>query len=206
MDSSFTDQPSPHDPRDEEGYTATPPALDRRKESTDEREDKLPKLGSLAQKARGKQLKQARGILFVIGALTVLANGAFLFMTPSLVQREIDKEVIQQGGPQQVDPLLVEQARNEMLALNYAINGLFLGLGVLFLIFGALVYRFPLAMTITSLVLYLLATVLMALLNPASLASGAIWRILFIVALAKSIQSAHAYEKENRLQTEYEAA
>ncbi|HEY7422642.1 MAG TPA: hypothetical protein VH682_00145 [Gemmataceae bacterium] len=205
MSSSFTDQPPPHDPRHEEGYTSTPAAPERKQEAEDLK-DGLPKLGSLAQKARGKQLKQARGILFVIGALTVLVNGGLLIATPSLVKQEIDKEILKQGGVPQVDPLRVEEVRNEMLILNYAIHGLFFSLGVLFLIFGALVYRFPLAMTVTSLVLYLLASLATGVLAPAALASGAIVRILIIIALAKSIQSAYAYEKERRAQAEYEPA
>jgi hypothetical protein len=54
-----------------------------RKPSSSSREDyseesDRPKLGSLAQSARGKQLNQARGILIVIGILTIVVNGIFL--------------------------------------------------------------------------------------------------------------------------------
>ncbi|HTU21786.1 MAG TPA: hypothetical protein VMG10_27355 [Gemmataceae bacterium] len=201
MSSSFTNQPSPHDPRPDEGYTSTPPLPER---GRDENEVAAvgPKLGSLAQKARGKKLKEARGILFVIGGLTILFNGIFLFMVPHFVGDALNQEISKQGGVNRVDPVLVEQARTEMLALNYTITGLFFGMGILFVVFGALVYRFPLAMTITSLVLYLLATLAMVLVNPAALASGAIVRIIFIVALAKSIRSAYAYEKELRAENE----
>jgi hypothetical protein len=43
-------------------------------------------LGSLAQAARGNELKQAQRILIVIGLLTVAANGFFLFNLPNEAQ------------------------------------------------------------------------------------------------------------------------
>jgi hypothetical protein len=204
MSSSFTDQPPPRDPRREEGYTPTPPApAGGGEEDVREAISPTPRLGSLAQKARGKNLKQARRILFFIGVLSLLWNGGFLFFIPHLVEEAINKEVAAQGGFARVDPVMVEQVRGQLLVINYAITGLFFMMGVLFVIFGALVYRFPLAMTITSLVLYLLATVAMVGINPTGLASGAIVRIIIIIALAKSIQSAYAYEKERRAEEEY---
>jgi hypothetical protein len=51
-------------------------------------------------------------------------------------------------------------------------------------------------------VLYLLAAVAMALIDPTALAMGAIVRIIIVVALAKSIQSAYAYERELRAEEE----
>jgi hypothetical protein len=203
MSSSFTDQPSPRDPRRDERLTPTPPAPERSREEDDvEGVCPAPKLGSLAQKARGKKLKEARGILLFIGILTILVNGAVLYFAPSLVEGTIKNEVARQGGPARVDPVSVQQARDRMLMIEYAITGSFFAMGVLFVIFGVLVYRFPLAMTITSLVLYLLATVAMAALNPVGLATGSFIRIIIIVALAKSIHSAYVYERERRAEEE----
>lgn len=204
MSSSFSDRRLPSHPPSEDAYTTAPLPAERQHQGEDDADIVLPKLGSLAQKARGKKLKQARGILLFLGILTILWNGVFFFLIPTLVKGEIDKELVKLGGFRNVDPLAVEKARSEMEILNYAITSLFFFTGVAFVIFGVLVYRFPLAMTIGGLVLYLLATVAMAALNPALLVSGAIIRIVFIVALAKSIQSAYAYEKERRAEEEYE--
>lgn len=203
MSSSFTDQPSPRDPRPDERLTPTPPLPERsREEDGIETVRPTSKLGSLAQKARGKKLKQARGILLFIGILTVLFNGGLLFFVPSMVETTINSEVAKQGGPARVDPVRVQQVRAELLMLNYGISGTFFAMGVLFVIFGMLVYRFPLTSTITSLVLYLLATAAMAVINPIVLATGSIIRIIIIVALAKSIHSAYVYEKERRTEEE----
>lgn len=181
MSSSFTDEPSPRDPRHEEGYTPTRPVPQR----SDAREDvedarPRPKLGSLAQKARGGKLKQARLILFFIGGVSLLANIAFLVA-------DLNKNV---------EPIIA-----------IAVHGLFILVSVLFIVFGALIYLFPVPITITSLVLYILVSmldlVLKALTDPAQTVSGMIWKIIFIVALSSSIRAAVAYEKERRAEEEY---
>ena len=63
----------------------------------------LEPLGSLAQSARGNELKQAQRILIVIGALTMAANGFFLYN----LQNEI-QQAIQQN---QIAPADVEEVR-----------------------------------------------------------------------------------------------
>ncbi|MHB1423522.1 MAG: hypothetical protein ACYC3I_10080 [Gemmataceae bacterium] len=140
-----------------------------------------PKLGSLAQKARGGKLKQARGILFFVGGLTLIVQIGLLVV---------------ELNDANVPPLLA-----------VAFHGLFILVGALFIIFGALIYHFPVPITIISLVVYILVSLidlgLAALTEPARMASGIFWKIFFIVALASSIRTAVAYEKERREQDEY---
>jgi hypothetical protein len=115
---------------------------------------------------------------------------------------------------------------NMVSTLSVVIYGLFGLLGVLFIIFGRLIYLFPLPITITSLVLYLtgasMELALKALTEPAQMATGSIrkillvtaicparlsivltvtgvvWKIIFIAAFASSIRTAAAYEEERR--------
>lgn len=152
---------SPHDPRREPGYTATPPAAVPNAEAADERDVPLPKLGSLAQKARSKHLKQARTILFVIGILTILVNAGLIVVS------------LANGGDETV------------VLVSCAIHGLFLCLGILFVIFGAIIYRFPVMVTITSLTLYVgawgLEAVIALLTDPLLLGRGVLWKIIFTV-------------------------
>jgi hypothetical protein len=209
MTSSFTDQPSPPDPPHEPGYTPTPPAPGRRGDADDHRDADLPKLGSLAQKARGKQLKQARIIFFVVGVLTIVMNIVDISMIRSNFRKAVDKEIQKKGGPGvvQVDRAQLQKAEDDTFLLGCAIDGVFMLLGVVFLIFGALVYRFPVPVTVTGLVLYLLSLgaglVIVAVGGEPEeigrfVSSGLLIRILIIVALAKAIQSAIAYEQERR--------
>src|SRR5262245_22652632 len=51
----------------------------------------LPKLGSLAQTARGKHIQQARTVLLVVGILMVVAQGILYFVEKAQLQDEIRK-------------------------------------------------------------------------------------------------------------------
>jgi hypothetical protein len=60
--------------------------------------DQQPKrLGSLAQSARSKKLNQVRGILIVIGALTLIVNVVQLFLIRDIAKRAIDEEIRKKG-------------------------------------------------------------------------------------------------------------
>jgi hypothetical protein len=151
-------------------------------------------LGSLAQSARGKELKSARGILIVIGILTIAVNVYMFFNAENEVQAELAKA----GAGAAVQPGLKET----VLALVRLIYGGTALLGMAFVVCGLLVTKFPVPATLIALVLYLGGAAVFALLNPAALASGLIIKIIIIVALVKAVQAAFAYQKETRLAQE----
>jgi hypothetical protein len=148
--------------------------------------ENLKPLGSLAQSARGKEIKQAQVILIIIGLLTMAVNGFLLFNLPNEI-----RQAIQQN---QIDPAEVAAFTQAVNVIGYLIYGGALLLGAVFFIFGLIVKQYPVPITITSLVLYILATLGFGLLNPASLAQGIIVKILFIVGLFRAVKAARAYE------------
>jgi len=155
------------------------------------------KLGSLAQAARGKQLNQARGILLFVGILTIIVNGIFLFLLPSQIKQGIDKETADaRAKGMVVDQAKLEGIENQALVTGYAIQGIAIALGVVFVILGLIIKMFPVPVTVIGLVLYVLANIGFGILDPTTLARGAIFKIIIVVALAKAIQSAIAYERE----------
>jgi hypothetical protein len=143
-------------------------------------------LGSLAQAARGNELKQAQRILIVIGLLTLAVNGFNLYNLPNEIQQAIQQN--------QIPAEQHEEARQKIAMIGYLLYGLPALLGVLFVVFGVIIHRFPVAITVTSLVLYVLATVAFALIVPASLAAGIFIKIIIIIALFRAIKAARAYE------------
>lgn len=143
-------------------------------------------LGSLAQSARGNELKQAQRILIVIGALTLAVNGFSLYNLPNEI-----RQAIQQN---QIPPANVEPFRQAVTIIGYLIYGSAALLGVLFVVFGLIIKRYPVAITITSLVLYILATVVFGILAPGTLAAGLIMKIIIIVFLFRAIKAARAYQ------------
>ena len=139
-----------------------------------------------------------------------MVNVIDIAMIRSNFRQAVEQEIQKRGGPGavQIDRAVLQQEEDNVFLLGSAIDGAFILVGILFLIFGAIIYRFPVPVTITSLILYVLTTVAgMVLLSlsdePAAAGRGIIVRILIIIALAKSIQSALAYERERRAQEEY---
>jgi hypothetical protein len=153
-------------------------------------------LGSLAKSARGKQLRQARTILFVVGVLQIITPVIFMALAPQMIHKEIEAEVTKIGGPGRVDPAVLKQAEETALRINYLVNGGFILLGILFIVFGFIIYQYPVPVTVTSLVLFIGANLGVALLEPESLARGIIVKVIFVVALVKAVQAAVADRRE----------
>jgi len=156
----------------------------------------LGKLGSLTKSARAKQLKTARGILIVVGILTLLVNGFMFANARHEVEEVIQKQIsdLRTHG-QTADMTSVAEVHNRAVRLCQLIYGATAFLGVVFIALGIMVYAYPVPTTVIGLVLYIAGIAVFGLLNPVSLAQGIIFRIIIIVALAKSIQAAVAYQK-----------
>ena len=138
-------------------------------------------LGSLAQSTRQADLGKTRGVLLTIGILTLLVNG-FMLMNS---QKEVEEVGV---GPADFD---------RVLTLVRLIYGAGFSLGVFFVLAGVFVKKYPVPLTITSLILYVGATAGFGMLDPPSLLKGGIIKVFIIVALAKSIQTAWAYQSES---------
>ncbi len=146
-------------------------------------------LGSLAQSARMKHMNQAKWTLIIIGVLTALLNGFMLAQS----QKEVD-DLIRAGQLGAADA-------GTVLGLVRVIYGGALALGVVFIILGALVNRFPVPTTIAGLVLYLASTALFMLLDPSSIAKGIVIKVIIIYGLVRAVNAAIAYKKESSLRT-----
>jgi hypothetical protein len=200
MSENYSDQPM----RDPSRIREEPPETER-----DEDRPAPPKLGSLAQGARMKQLNTARGILIVLGLLILGLNIVLFFMIPSMVDGQIEREIgkLRGQGAFQVNQAAVADARSQMIHLNYLLRGVFIAAGVVLLACGLLIRTFPVPATILSLILYIGAVATSLLMsggeniNPASL----VIPVLIILALVRAVQAAVAYERERREQADAEA-
>jgi hypothetical protein len=75
-------------------------------------------------------------------------------------------------------------------------------IGIVFIVCGALVYTYPVPATITSLVLYVGAAAVYAVIDPSTLARGWIIKLLIVIGLFKAVQAALAYESERKQSAE----
>jgi hypothetical protein len=157
-----------------------------------------PALGSLAQSSRRKQLAQARGILIVVGVLYVLFHGIFFANSRNEVNEVIKEEIskVQRQPGMMVNPIAVEEQTNRLVTIARIIYGSLIALGIIFIIFGLIIHTYPVAISITSLVLFIGVNAILGYLNPVNIVSGIILKVIVIVVLIKSIQSAIAYQSE----------
>lgn len=147
-----------------------------------------PGLGSLTQAARSKQLKTARGLLFFVGGwliFSLLIN----WLTLDYQLRDVARK---EGIPEARLPELKEAVMPGM----YVFTAIYLGLSVLYIVFGAVVHKHPVPITITALVVFIAMMVIYAVIDPVNILRGIILKIIVIVGLAKAIQSALAYQRE----------
>jgi hypothetical protein len=159
-------------------------------------DDELPKLSSLAQAARSSQLKQIRGTLIAIGIFILIFNVIDAVTAPGQVREGIAK----QGGNAPGAP----DVATFTLVFIYTVLGLYSLVGVLFIILGALVHRFPVPITLTAFIVYTLTSIvcilfLVASLQPAAIV-GIIFRIVFIIALGRAVYTAFQYQREQKAQ------
>jgi len=146
-------------------------------------------LGSLAQSARGNQLKSARWILIFVGVLTTAING-FMFVSNDARLEKEAAELRSQGYEIDEAELANLSSTTKVTSVSFA------ALGILFILLGILVYQFPVPCTVAGLVLYIAAAGLSALIDPMTLAQGLIVKILIVAGLFKSVKSAFAYTNE----------
>jgi hypothetical protein len=158
-------------------------------------------LGSLAQAARGKQLRQARIILLLVGILTVAVQGYYYAAAETEVQSAIDKELASiRARGMVVDPVRVDQFKARTVRSVRLIAGGTVVLGLVFVACGILVKKYPVPTTVTSLVLYVGAVAVFAMMDPDNLKQGVFIKILIVLGLFKAVQAAIAYQKEMRAQ------
>jgi hypothetical protein len=167
-----------------------------------------PDLGSLAQSARTDQLKSARGIFIFIGILTIIANIFFWTQLRKEVRKELNAEVARERAAAKAEGMELDEAvvakylrdtEEEVMKYgNYITIGTIV-LGVVFIVFGIFVTAAPVPITIAGLVLYLLAAVGFAILDPESILKGAIIKVFVVFGMVKAIRSALAYEREKRM-------
>jgi hypothetical protein len=162
--------------------------VSRRSEGWDEEpRGERPRLGSLAQAARRKQLNQARWLLIIVGALILGVNAFVAATARSQLEAEVRKAGLQ---------ILPGPEFDAAVRLVVVLSVVLCVLGVVFILFGIIVKMYPVPITIISLVLYVGAALVLAVFDPESILRGLIIKILIVVALASSIRAAIAYEKE----------
>lgn len=160
---------------------------------------------NLVTDERTKSLKTAQRWLWVLGALTLVAQLYLFSHAAAEVRSNCDAELAKAGTSIAAILARPPEERAEFeAALQQDINtarliyGAGIGLGVTFLACGFMMLRKPLAAAITALSLYLASIAGMAALNPATLIQGILVKALVIIALISAVKAALAASRDER--------
>jgi hypothetical protein len=149
----------------------------------------LPPLGSLAQAARDKSLREARNLLVIIGLINIVVNSVAVASFRDRAQKE--------AADLQAKGQLIDHDKLEAVIRAGQVSiGAFAVLGVIYLLLGLMVRAYPVPITITAFVIYVAANVIVAVADPSVLATGFIFKIIVVAALVKAIQAALAYQRD----------
>jgi FtsH-binding integral membrane protein len=162
-------------------------------------------LGSLSQKVRTDSLRSARIIMIIVGLLMSGANLFFALSAEAMVDKEIND--LRKSG-MVFDEAKLKPFRDSAIRTTQLAAFVFVGVGAIFFVLAAMIYKAPVPCTVTALVLYVggwVASVAIAISNTddakevgQAVASGWLVRILIIIALVKAVQAAIAYQKERQ--------
>jgi hypothetical protein len=150
-----------------------------------------PRLGSLTQAARSKQLRSARGYLFFVGGWLIL----MLILEWVTLDMQLKAVAEKEGIP----PARIPEMKELVMPVLYVFSAILVALSLLYIVFGIIVHKYPVPITITALVIFVALWLIYAVIDPANLYRGIILKIIVIVGLAKAIQAAIAYKREQEL-------
>jgi hypothetical protein len=148
----------------------------------------------LLQNIEGRELRQARAILIVLGLLNVISQG--------LLYAKIGQQVsalhrLGEGS----DGALFDHLRYAALAGA--------AVGCVFIACGLAIFRKPMAASITGLVLYLITLGIQLALDPSSLVNDLFTtgvRVVIVIGLGSAVQFARIYARNERARRDFPKA
>jgi hypothetical protein len=153
-------------------------------------------MNSLSQAARKKQLHIARNILIFLGVVKLAVN-AYFYATIDVKVNQVIQQQTQQALKQGkiMNAAEIAEATHKAAFVERIIWGGAGSLGVVFIFLGLFVKKYPVPMTVLSLLLYLISTAIFGILDPMSLMEVLFFKIFAVAALIKSIHAAIAYQR-----------
>jgi len=125
-----------------------------------------------------------------------VVNLAQLAMVDNEIDKQLDQEaakIVQQG--RMIDQVKFAEIKQAAKRVGHLIMYGVIGLGVLYIVFGLLIWKFPVPITIIALTIYVGSAVVFAILAPETLLAGIIVKVIIVAALVKAVQAAIAYQK-----------
>jgi hypothetical protein len=148
------------------------------------------------QEARAKLLRKIRFMLVAMGVLMLVAYGFAFSTAKSDVKGAVEELAAQfqkRGTP--VDPAQLKQIEAAAVWTQQWAAGVFLAVGVAYVVFGVLVFRWPVPITILALALYVISLAVIGLTDPQQLTSYPAIKVIIVVGLWRAFAAARSYER-----------
>jgi hypothetical protein len=139
-----------------------------------------------------KELKSARTVLIVVGVIQLLFGAFLLSQIRKSYDDAVKAEVAKQGPGFVVDKELADANFEEQKTFLYAMHSIPIAFAVFLFVMAALVFKFPVGVTLASLITFVVVHAADAIADPTALAKGIILKVIFIMVLWKAYKSARA--------------
>lgn len=145
---------------------------------------------SVTQKSRKQQFRRSKGVLLLVGGLTLVIY-LFLFTQAG---DEVNRALWDQL--RDVDAATRKQHTDAVLQIVRIYYGVNAAIGIVYCILAMLVKRYPVASTASGLGLFVASNVISYLLSPEMVGAGLVYKAFIALALFESYRAATAYQKE----------
>jgi F0F1-type ATP synthase assembly protein I len=153
------------------------------------------KLGNLAEEQHKKHLRGAKIAIFFVGILSTLVNGFLVWLVmQSEAKMEADITQAKNNPAMVLDEAKITEARGQIATAKLLTSG-FLGAGILILVLGFMVNKYPYEAPLAALVLYIACMLIGFAVEPEGIARGIIIKAIIIYALYRGVKSGAAVKK-----------
>ncbi|HEX2750946.1 MAG TPA: hypothetical protein VHM91_23265 [Verrucomicrobiales bacterium] len=136
-----------------------------------------------------KELKSGRVILIIVGIIQLLLGTLSLVNFKSDLEEQKKAEVAKMPG-YYFDQQSFDAGFEEQKVLLYGLGSIPVLIGIYFFIMAALIFKFPVGVTLSSLIVFVITNAVTAYFDPTSIAKGIILKVIFLAILWKAFQSA----------------
>jgi hypothetical protein len=138
-----------------------------------------------------KELKSARVILIIVGIIQLLLGTLSLVNFKSQLEEQKKAEIAKMPG-YVFDQQSFDAGFEEQKVLLYGLGSIPVVIGIYFFTMAALIFKFPVGVTLSSLIVFVASHAVTVYFDPTSIAKGIILKIVFLAILWKAFQSARA--------------
>jgi uncharacterized membrane protein YqjE len=153
-------------------------------------ESHSPVLSAKSRQIWTRELKSARTVLIVVGVIQLLFGIWHVSQSKRMFDEAVAAEVKAQGPGFEVDRELANQAWEEQKVLMYSLQSIPIAFAVFLFVMAALVFKFPIGVTLGSLITYIVMMIVDGYFDPSQIYKGIILKIILITVLWKAYKSA----------------